>query len=258
MAMATLAGGGVAIALRLGASMLALQASIGALNDLVDAGVDSGRKPGKPIPRGAVRPTEAAVVALGGLLAGLALSAMSGPGTAAVAAVGVGLGYAYDLRLSRTAWSWLPLAAALPLVPVHAWIGTTGAVPSQLLPLVPIGILAGAGLALGNGIADLERDRAAGVATAALRLGRAAWPVHAVALGAVLAMAWALAPGSSATPAPRASLRTAAMGLGSVLVALGIVLARARRPGLRERGWELEASGVGLLGLAWVSEITPL
>ncbi|MBI3751957.1 MAG: UbiA prenyltransferase family protein [Chloroflexi bacterium] len=254
--MATLAGGGVPVALRLGASMLALQASIGALNDLVDAGIDSGRKPGKPIPRGVVRPLEAGLVAVAGLVAGVGLSALSGAGTAAVAAAGVALGYAYDLRLSRTAWSWLPLAIALPLVPVHAWIGVTGTVPAALLPLVPIGILAGAGLALGNGIADLERDRAAGVATAARRLGRAAWPVHAMALGCVIALAWVLVPGSAATASPGRSLAVAAMALGSALVVLGVVLARARRADLRERGWELEAGGVGLLGLAWMSEMT--
>lgn len=255
--MATLAGGGVSVALRLGASMLALQASIGALNDIVDAGVDSGRKPGKPIPRGAVRPAEAGLVVIVGLVAGLGLSAASGPGTATVAAAGVALGYAYDIRLSRTAWSWLPLAAALPLVPIHAWIGATGAVPAELLLLVPIGILAGAGLALGNGIADLERDRAAGVATAALRLGRAAWPVHAVFLGSVLALAWALAPGSAGAASPGVAVRVGTMALGSAMVLLGVALARAPRPALRERGWELEASGVGLLGLAWVSGITP-
>lgn len=254
--MATLAGGGVPVALRLGASMLALQASIGALNDLVDAGLDSGRKPGKPLPRGAVRPVEAGLVAAAGLVAGLGLSAVSGPGTAAVAAAGVGLGYAYDLRLSRTAWSWLPLAAALPLVPVHAWIGTTGVIPAALLELVPLAILAGVGLALGNGLADLERDRAAGVATAALRLGRAAWPVHAIALASVLALAWVLAPTPLSTPAPGAGPRLGAMGLGSALVLLGVVLARAHRPDLRERGWELEAGGVALIGLAWVSGIT--
>lgn len=255
--MATLAGGGVPVALRLGVAMLALQASIGALNDLVDAGIDSGRKPGKPIPRGAVRPLEAASVAFVALAAGLGLSAASGPGTAAVAAAGVGLGYAYDLRLSRTAWSWLPLAAALPLVPVYAWIGTTASVPGALLPLIPVGILAGAGLALGNGLADLERDGAAGVATAALRLRRAAWPVHAAALGSVVALAWALVPGAASGASPGGGVREGAMALGSALVLLGVALAALHRSDLRERGWELEACGVVLVALAWVSGITP-
>ena len=258
--MATFAGGGAPVAIRLGASMLALQASIGALNDLVDAGVDSGRKRGKPIPRGAVRPVEAGLVVAVGLIAGLGLSAVSGPATAAVAAVGVGLGYAYDLRLSRTAWSWLPLAAALPLVPIHAWIGATGAIPAPLQLLVPIGILAGGGLALGNGIADLERDLAAGVTTAAIRLGQAAWPVHAAALLAVVVAAWLLAPGhvapGSIAAGSGAGIRAAAMALASGLVVLGLVLARARRPDVRERGWELEAGGVALVALVWVSGIT--
>ncbi len=230
--------------------MLALQASIGALNDLVDAGVDSGRKPGKPIPRGAVRSGEAAAVAGAGLALGLTLAIISGPATAAVAVVGVGCGYAYDLRLQRTAWSWLPLAVALPLLPVYAWIGATGRVPEALVELIPIGLVAGAGLALGNGLVDAERDREARLGTAVVGLGpRSAWRVHAVALvGAALAVMalqprrtdawWVLVPIAATT-----------------VIAVGIGLVGARRAAVRERGWELEALGVALLGVAWLAAV---
>ena len=46
--------GDVPTAVRLGVSMTALQASIGILNDVVDAPRDAGRKPSKPIPAGLV------------------------------------------------------------------------------------------------------------------------------------------------------------------------------------------------------------
>jgi 4-hydroxybenzoate polyprenyltransferase len=250
---AALAGGGAGVALRLGASMLALQASIGAVNDLADVDVDRGRKPGKPMPRGVVRPIEARTVAAVALVLGLALSAVSGLGTAAVAAAGVGLGYLYDLRLSRTPWSWLPLAVALPLLPIHAWLGTTGSIPASLAILVPVAILAGAGLALGNGLADLERDEAAGVATAVVALGRGrAWLIHTAALLAVVVLAWAIGPGR---PGGEAALWPVVTALGSALVAGGVLLERGGSAARRERGWELEAVGIAALGMAWVAGI---
>ena len=58
-AAASAAGGDAVTAVRLGVSMVLLQASVGALNDLVDAPSDYGRKPGKPIPAGLVRPATA-------------------------------------------------------------------------------------------------------------------------------------------------------------------------------------------------------
>lgn len=230
--------------------MLALQASIGALNDLVDAGIDSGRKPGKPIPRGAARPSEALALAVAGLALGLALSALSGPATAAVAAAGVACGYLYDLRLSRTPWSWLPLALALPLVPIHAWLGATGTMPDGLWGLVPIALFAGSGLALGNGLVDVERDRSARLATAVVAVGATrAWGLHAAALGAAVALTVVLGP-----PVPEAWWGPAA-ALATGIIAAGVALARAGRPALRERGWELEAFGVAVLGIAWLAGV---
>ena len=236
--------------------MLALQVSIGAVNDLRDAELDRGRKPGKPIPRGVISPSAARAVAGLGLIVGLVLSAPSGPAAVALAAIGVGLGYAYDLWLSRTVVSWLPLALALPLLPVYAWFGAVGRVPADLLILVPVAVLAGAGLALGNGLADLDRDSAAGIRTAAGALGRAwAWRLQAAAFGSVVLAGLALAP---RVEGPRgAEVLAWLVGLkgGAVLVLMGVAMtgsggpARAR---FRERGWELEAVGTALLGLAWV------
>jgi 4-hydroxybenzoate polyprenyltransferase len=247
LSMATLAGGAGPVAVRLAGSMLALQVSIGALNDIVDAGIDSGRKPGKPIPRGVVGIPAAAVVAGGGLATGLLLSAASGSATLVVALAGVSCGYAYDLRLSRTHWSWLPLAVALPLVPLHAWIGTTGTPPAPLLPLLPVGVVAGAGLAVGNGLVDMERDAAAAVATPAVALGRSrAWLVHALALGVAVAGAVVLA------PRPTAPAWIGLAAVGAVAVALGVALTGLEWPAARERGWELEALGVAGLGVWWL------
>ena len=65
---ALLAGADPPTAARLGVAMTALQASIGALNDLVDAPRDAGHKPAKPIPTGLVSPPMArAIVVAGGI-----------------------------------------------------------------------------------------------------------------------------------------------------------------------------------------------
>ncbi len=245
--------------------MLALQMAIGAVNDRVDWGRDAAEKPAKPIPAGLATPVLALKVGVAAAVIGLALSALSGLPTLLVAAVILAIGLAYDLWLSRTRWSWVPLALALPILPVHAWLGSTGSIPPGLVMLVPAAIGAGAALALANGLVDVERDartqrRAAAVA---LGFGRA-WVAHALLLLVVAAIALVLAPpvapgvgaGGGAGVVPIELLRgLRAWGVGAGLIALGIgaVALRAARPAIRERGWELEAVGVAAIGLGWLA-----
>jgi 4-hydroxybenzoate polyprenyltransferase len=239
--------------------MLAIQASIGSLNDFVDADLDAGRKAGKPIPNGHATPREALAIAVAGLAVGVALTWPSGFAATAVALAGAGCGYLYDLRLSRTAWSWLPFALGLPIVPIYAWLGASGDVPAPLLRLVPIGVLAGAGLALANGLADLERDIASGIETAAGKLGRArAWAVHAGLLAAAIGLALVSLPGSigSARPGGVPSLVALVVGIG--LIVAGLALGRRGGPRSRERAWELEAMGVAAFGAGWVAAVGAL
>jgi 4-hydroxybenzoate polyprenyltransferase len=256
---ATLAGATPGTAVRLAGSMLALQASIGSLNDLRDAESDAGRKPGKPIPRGLVSRRAAWRLSLAGLALGLLLSAPSGWGTVLVALAGVACGYAYDLRLSRTAVSWLPLAAALPLLPIHAWLGASGEVPPSLVPLVPVAILAGAGVAIGNGVVDVDRDRGARRAAVAVRLGRRwAWGIHAALLATVIGLAFVLVPFPERTPLLPGTFdifQRAGLFLGSAVLALGVVLVGNPKARVRERGWELEAVGVATLGISWLAAV---
>jgi 4-hydroxybenzoate polyprenyltransferase len=234
--------------------MFAIQASIGSLNDLVDADLDAGRKAGKPIPHGHATRQEATAIAVTGLALGVTLTWPSGLAATAVALAGAGCGYLYDLRLSRTAWSWLPFALGLALVPLYAWLGATGDVPASLLPLVPIGILAGAGLALANGLADLERDSAAGIETAAGKLGRArAWAVHAGLLVAAVGLALLTLPGSIGDSRLGGVPSLVAIVAGSGLIAAGLALGWSGAPSLRERAWELEALGVAIFGAGWVA-----
>ncbi len=256
---ASLAGADPPVVARLFLAMLGIQVSIGALNDLVDAPLDAAQKPRKPIPSGLVTRRAARYVVAGGGAAGIALSAISGPATG-VAAIGcLALGYAYDLRLSRTALSWLPLSFALPLLPIHAWLGAANVVPAGLLLLVPVGVLAGGGLAIANGLADVERDTLANRRTIAVRLGpRRAWLVQTLALATAAALAVLVAPlvpdgvVGDALAALRI-VRLGGIGLGVVAVAAGAVVIASSRAALRERGWELEAIGVTGLGIGWLA-----
>lgn len=248
---AALAGGSVDAAARLGVAMLGIQVSIGALNDLVDAPRDRGRTPVKPLADGLLGPAAGRAVAVVAAAAGFALSAASGVPTLAVAVAGAACGYAYDLRLSRTAIAWLPLALALPLVPVYAWLGATGSVPPGILALVPVAMLAGGGLAVGNAVADLEADASAGASSVRVRLGRrAAWRVHALALTASTGLvAVALPPHP---PAAGVGLVLAGAGvLATGIAAIGMASTPARASAAR-LGWQVEAIGVALLGIGWV------
>lgn len=247
-AFAWLAAGEPWVAARLAASMLALQASIGALNDIVDAPLDAGRKLGKPIPSGSIGVATArgVVVAAAGL--GVALAVPSGPGLVAVAVVVLATGYAYDLRAKGTAWSWLPFAVGIPLLPVFGWYGAAGQVPDRFAILIPTAILAGAALAIANALADADRDRGAGVASVALWLGpRRAWRVGAVLDLMVVAVAvgslWAARPG---VPALAAALVSAGV------LGIGAALGRAASPSTLERAWEAQAVGIALLAVSWL------
>ena len=244
--------------------MLLLQASIGAVNDLADVELDRVGKPGKPIPAGQVPLRVARGWAAGTGAAGLALTLPSGPATLLVAAVGVGLGYAYDVRLSRTALALLPLAIALPLVPIFAWLGTRGEVPSSLVTLLPVAFLAGSALQVANGLVDVDRDLRARRATVAVRIGRyRAWLVNVAVFSVAVGLAFLLAPGvSRPDAAPEAGgvvllavARTLGVPAGAFAIALGAGLLSAARAETRERGWELEAIGTAILGIGWLAGI---
>jgi 4-hydroxybenzoate polyprenyltransferase len=254
LAIALLAGGRPLDALRLGAAMVALQASIGTINDLVDVPRDAGRKTGKPIPAGLVGLTTATLLALVAAAVGLVLSLPSGLATGVVAVAILGVGLLYDLWLRGTAWSWLPFALGIPLLPVFAWLGATGRVPELFLVLVPTAFISGAGLAIANALADVERDAEAGVRSVASHMGAAgAWTAHAMLQATVVAVAGASLLGAGAGM----PLLLGAAGATVVLLA-GVYLARGASAASRERGWELEAVGTALLAAVWIAAVAPV
>jgi 4-hydroxybenzoate polyprenyltransferase len=252
-AVALLAGADPAIAVRLGLAMLALQASIGALNDLVDAPFDAGRKPGKPIPAGLVSPAVARAIVVGTAGLGMVLTAPSGLGLVAVSGSILVIGYGYDLVAKGTAWSWLPFAVGIPLLPVFGWFGAVGTLPSLFAVLLPSAVMAGSALAIANSRADMDRDEAAGLASVAIRLGaRRAWAVGSWLLAIVVVVALGSLWLRDAPTLAVAATFGAALPLGA-----GVVLGRTSSAARRERAWELQAIGVALLAAAWLWGVGP-
>ena len=154
----------------LGLGMLGFQFGIGAANDALDARDDAVAKPGKPIPAGLVAPRIAALVAAGFAGAGLLITLPLDTLPWLIGLVGLALGLLYSAVLKRTVLSWLPLALALPLVPV--WVFTAlDAWTHFLWWAFPIGLLLGPAVHFANQLPDIRGDRATGSGGVAVRVG---------------------------------------------------------------------------------------
>ena len=157
----------------IGAIMLLVQFSISALNEWADADLDRQAGRLRPIPLGLLSPGTALTVGVACAVGAFLLSTLANFGTVALLLVGIGLacGWAYDLRLKGTPLSFLPFAIAFPLMPF--WIGLIAGRPSSSLGILFLG---GSPLAtaihLADAIPDRDRDRAAGLRTLAVALGK--------------------------------------------------------------------------------------
>jgi 4-hydroxybenzoate polyprenyltransferase len=241
---ALLAGGGAVNASRLGISMTALQFAIGALNDVVDAPVDAGHVPPKPIPSGLLTSREARAVAVGAAVVGVLTAAPSGIGTVARAAIVLAIGGAYDLIAKGTAWSWLPFAIGIPVLPVYGWFGATGTLPPAFAVLLPMAVLAGAALAIANARADLDTDLAAGTRSVATALGpRASMWANVALLAAATLIGLVAQPPTTWAPWVGFVILTSTAG----------ALSLARSGG--RQAWQLQAIGVALAGVGWVGAL---
>jgi len=246
LALALLAGASAGRAMLLGTAMLAIQFSIGAFNDLRDAPADARAGRAKPLPAGLVPPRVARAVAATSGSAGLALAALAGPAAALIALAGYAIGLAYDLRFKASPWSWLPYATGVPLLPVFAWVGATGNLPTPILALAGLGVLAGTALAIANSLADAERDAASLTATIATALGRRRAMRMGALLGAVAAGTATITAAMLAGATPGTWVACAGAATLAAGVALGFL-------GRLQRAWEVQAVGFGILAAGWAA-----
>ncbi len=122
--------------------------------------------------------------------------------------------------------------------------------------LLPAAAMAGAALAIANARVDLERDRAAGLASVAIRLGPdRAWAMEAVLLlGMILVAFVSLWLTGAAVPAVAGTIGVSLV----IVVGMGWGRGPEASPARRERAWEIEAIGVALLAAAWLAGIGDL
>ena len=233
--------------------MTLLQFAIGALNDIIDAPADAGRRPPKAIPAGLVTILQARILVVACAVVGLALALASGPAVLLIAVVVLGIGFGYDAAAKGTPWSWLPFAVGIPLLPVYGWLGVTGSLPRAFDVLLPMAFLAGAALALANARSDLEADIRSGTRSVATALGaERSWWMGAALLAAATALGLVVMRPSGWMPG---TIGLVAAGTGIVL--LGLLVGRAEAAATRRRAWELQAIGAAIAGAGWVAGLLP-
>jgi 4-hydroxybenzoate polyprenyltransferase len=247
--LAWIAGAGTVTALVLAAAMFAFQASIGALNDLVDAPHDAVASPSKPIPSGLVSLGVARAVVLAGGAVGGVLSALVSPAAAIVGLAGYACGVAYDLRLKAEGLGWVAYAAAFPLLLVYAWVGAGAGLPPDWIIVLPVAAIAGPMLHLANGLVDPDGDRRTGSRGLVVRLGTRRATVLLVLLAiAVYGLAWVLLLTRSSPV-----LEVVLAGLASGLAIVGIAGSASRGERRRAWGWTLQAVAIALLSVAYLA-----
>lgn len=162
------------------------QLSVGWVNDLVDASLDSSAaRSEKPVVAGALKRSTLALSIAIALTLTIPLSIFAAGwigGLAHLAAVASA--QVYNLYLSRTIWSWLPYAVSFSLLPLFvAQTASRNLWPelSVILLFTTVGVIAH----LFNALPDIEIDRRAGKGGLAVELGRSKSLMLAIGLSVV-------------------------------------------------------------------------
>lgn len=152
--------------------VVALTAAAFVVNDIFDAAADRLAQRSRPLASGDVSPRAAVQLALALAAAALLLAAALGPAALAYAAAVLVLSWAYSWRLKSTLLAGnLTIAVLVASLPPFgaAVAGRAGAASLVAAALVGLYVMAQEVLFT---LEDLDTDRAAGVRTTAVRLGR--------------------------------------------------------------------------------------
>jgi 4-hydroxybenzoate polyprenyltransferase len=168
--------------------MLPVQLCIGVVNDVVDLPADAVAKLHKPLVRGVVSQSTAAVIGVVLAAIGLASAATINLPTLGLDALALAAGLSYDLGLRRTPLSWVPWWGGMAVLPLEGY-ASVGSIPSRLLVLIPLSGLVALGLHFANALPDIDGDRAAGRRSLPVLVGvkgsEVAGPLFLAAAGAL-------------------------------------------------------------------------
>jgi 4-hydroxybenzoate polyprenyltransferase len=250
--LALVAGAEPSVAGWLAVGMLGYQFSIGALNDLADADSDALAGRDKPIARGLISKRSAAAIVIVGGAIGMGISATFGAAVLILGGAGYASGVAYDVGMRRRGLGWLCFAAAFPLLLAWAWLAAAATLPPGWPFLLPLAALAGPTIHLANSMVDPDSDLRSGTITLATQLGpaRSGWTL-AASNAAIYVLAWVTLLSMPEVPA----LASAAAVAATVSAATGIGLSLQRSRRRREAGWLLQAIGLAMLAVAWITAV---
>ncbi len=251
MGMASRAADARALAL-LFVAVAAIYAAIGALNDYCDYPLDKMARPKKPLVRGLVSRRsalwEACILAAAGLLLSFALNWL----TACFSALVLALGAWYDLRAKASLLSWVPLAIAIPTLPVWGF-AAAGRFERKLLLAYPLGFLLSVALNMSNTLPDHAADTAFGLRalTHRLELWQAVLLTWALFAAAMLGFA-------ASAPLVGNSWRILGPGLAAGMLLLLVMMANFgifRSERSLRHNWPISGLLAVVVGLAWVASL---
>jgi geranylgeranylglycerol-phosphate geranylgeranyltransferase len=150
-----------------------LTASSMVLNDYADLEIDSINEPSRPLPSGAISPKHALVYGLGLMILGLAFASILGIGSFLLAGAAWLLFLAYTLIGKKTGFPGNVLVSVCVAMPfLYGAVILSGSVGLRIVIFASIAFLANLGREVTKGIVDIEGDKAKGVKTVAVRVGR--------------------------------------------------------------------------------------
>jgi len=149
------------------------QASVGWINDLLDAQVDKSLdRKSKPVVSHFLNPEKLKLPITISLLLAIPFSFLAAGWVGGSAHLGaIGSAQLYNRYLSRTVWSWLPYAISFSLLPIFCW----QAASRDLWPswnIVVISSLVGVIAHIFNALPDLDIDKRVGFGGLVVYLGK--------------------------------------------------------------------------------------
>ena len=160
-----------------------------AINDYYDREIDSVNEPGRPIPSGVIKPSEALLAALTLTIAGLASAALTNLLCLLIASLSWIISVTYSTVGKRTGLPGNMLVSTCISLPfIYGGVALKNSIEPNTIFFAALAFLANTGREITKGIVDVEGDKIRGIRTIAISYGakRAAQIASAFFILAVL------------------------------------------------------------------------